>query len=112
MPIASNPIPAIPETYSPEAIAEAWMQCKEALPVEVKATNPWSVAIKLMAGDSFSPSPGERAAWRIASNYNAAHRQGGNTWWHMSGAALTIWITRQWSVEQIGATLVRDSLCP
>ena len=109
--VDGRPTPADPHSYSQEAINLAWTQCNEALPVAVEANNPWKVASKFLFGNPMRTTPGERAAWKIASNYNAAHRMGNNTWWHTSGVALTIWITRQWSAQEIGATLVKENLC-
>jgi len=109
--VDGRPAPANPENYSQEFMDKAWSQCREKLPVEVQPTNPWAVASKFLFGNPLRTTPGERAAWRIASTYNAAHRMGNNTWWHTSGAALTIWVTRHWSAQQIAATLVRDNLC-
>ena len=109
--VHGRPTPADPTLYSQDAIVAAWQQCQEASPISVKASNPWRVAGRLLLGDPLSTDPGERSAWRIASTHNASHPVGSNLWWHTSGAALTIWVTRHWSAEEIGATLVRDSLC-
>ena len=109
--VHGRPIPANPAGYSPETIAATWVRCRERVPVAVQPINPWSFAGKFLFGDPLQASPGERAAWRIASTHNVAHPVGGNLWWHTSGAALSIWVTRHWSAEQIGATLVRDGLC-
>jgi hypothetical protein len=54
---------------------------------------------------------GADAAWLVARNFNASHlaRQG-SAWWHLSGAALTIWLTRHWTPDQVlqaTATLAR-----
>ncbi|QKE63324.1 hypothetical protein HNE05_08090 [Aquipseudomonas campi] len=109
--VDGRPVPANPENYSQESMDKAWSQCREKLPIEVQPTNPWGVTSRLLFGNPLRTTPGELAAWRIASTYNAAHRMGNNTWWHTSGAALTIWVTRHWSAQQIAATMVRDNLC-
>lgn len=45
---------------------------------------------------------GALVAWRVASAYIYEHkRYKGMGWWHLSGAALTIWLTRNWSTEQL-----------
>ncbi|QPF76230.1 hypothetical protein G8A07_27080 [Roseateles sp. DAIF2] len=46
--------------------------------------------------------PGVLISWQVASTHLLEHRRyRGMFWWHLSGAALTIWITRNWSSEQI-----------
>jgi hypothetical protein len=92
-------------------IAAAWARCGERGPVAVDAVNPWTYAIALLFDDVRATTPGSIAAWRIAARHNATHPVGNMFWWHTSGAALSLWIRRHWSAEQIGATLVRDDLC-
>nr|CAS02825.1 putative integron gene cassette protein [uncultured bacterium] len=105
------PVPADPAHYSSEVIAATWARCREKTPIAVQAMSPWSFGNKFMFADPLETTPGERAAWRIASTHNSKYRRSGMLWWHTSGAALSIWVTRHWSAEQIGATLVRDNLC-
>lgn len=109
--VHGRPVPADPHLFSRHAVAAAWEQCREAPPVVVKATNPWGVTGIFLFGDPHRTTPGERAAWRIASTHNASYSVGNTLWWHISGVALTIWMTRHWSAEQIAATLARDGLC-
>lgn len=109
--VHDRPVPADPGLFGQEAIAAAWRQCRETPLLAVQATNPWSIAGRFLFGDPLRTVPGERSAWRIASAHNASHPVGGSLWWHISGSALAIWITRHWSAEQIGATLARDGLC-
>jgi hypothetical protein len=109
--VHGRPVPADPANYSSELIAASWSRCREKTPIAVQAMSPWSYANKFMFADTHEETPGERAAWRIASTHNSKHRRSGMLWWHTSGAALSIWVTRHWSAEQIGATLVRDNLC-
>jgi hypothetical protein len=106
-----RPEPASPAHYSSEAVAAAWARCDEQLPLATQQLSPWGYAGRLLFGNALRAAPGERAAWRIAATHNVRHPVGGSFWWHMSGAALTIWLTRHWSAEQIGATLARDNLC-
>jgi hypothetical protein len=109
--VHGRPTPADPARFSQEAIAAAWQQCQETPPIAVQALNPWGFTGKFLFGNPLHTVPGERSAWRIASTHNVSHPVGNSLWWHTSGTALTIWITRHWSAEQIGATLARDSLC-
>jgi hypothetical protein len=109
--VNGRPTPADPSRYSSEAIGAAWQSCSEQMPVALAPLNPWSVAASIIWGDYRNRSAGETAAWQVARTHNAEHRVGGMWAWHLSGAALTIWITRNWSAEQIGATAIRDNLC-
>ncbi len=62
-------------------------------PVAMTTLTPWTY---WFLADSSSP-----VAWIIAKRYNADHlRHRGMLWWHLSGAALTIWITQHWSQDQ------------
>jgi hypothetical protein len=45
---------------------------------------------------------GADAAWLVARDYNASHLKNRRTiWGRLSGAALTIWITRNWTSDQV-----------
>ena len=85
-------------------------------PISVQPLSPWSYARdSVMSGPSSSSSAGAAAAWLIARHYNTGHLKNRNMLWsHVSGAALTIWITRNWSSDQVIETAAdlarRDSL--
>lgn len=41
-------------------------------------------------------------AWRIATHHNTGRTpQTGMLRWHLSGAALTVWLSRHWSTEEL-----------
>ena len=47
---------------------------------------------------------GTHLAWFVARHHNADHLKDRRMiWWHMSGAALTIWLTCHWSTDQLTA---------
>ena len=110
--VHGRPIPANPANYDSHTVNQAWVRCSEALPLKVQRHSPWRVVFRLLfeRPDPNQALAGERAAWRIAASHNSRYRLDPG-WWHPSGAALTIWITQEWSAEEIGATLVRDGLC-
>ena len=108
--VHGRPTPADPTDFDRKSLAAVWMACREKPPMTVQPLNPWGVATRLLLSD-LSANPGERTARQIARRHNIANPVGNSTWWHISGAALTIWITRNWSAEQISATAVRDQLC-
>lgn len=64
----------------------------------VQRLNPWSYGCALASGNK----PKAQVAWLVARNYVAKHRKTqSNLSWHLSGAALTVWLTRHWSNEQL-----------
>ena len=109
--VQGRPTPARTADFRSEDIAASWQRCGERPPLAVKALNPWGVAGRFLWGDQLKSNAGEIAAWQVARGHNSAHPVGTMGWWHLSGSALTIWITRHWSAEEIGATLARDNLC-
>ncbi len=83
-----------------------WREIGEKSPYEngiaVRPMNPWMFVAQFHSATLRKPHAGERAAWFIARNHNMTHL--GNrrmAWWHVSGAALTIWLTRHWTAEQL-----------
>jgi hypothetical protein len=109
--IDGRPLPADPASYNAGELADAWKRCRDRPPVSVVPLNPWGYTAKVLWGDTGFDGQGQLAAWLIVRAYNHEHLPGGMTWWHLSGASLTIWVTRHWSGDQIAATLVRDGHC-
>ena len=79
---------------------------KTSRPISVQPLSPWSYARDLvMSGPSSSSNKGADAAWLIARHYNSGHLKNRRSlWWQLSGAALTIWITRNWNSDQVVVT--------
>jgi hypothetical protein len=72
------------------------------LPILVHVLNPWTFIGELRAEKAATPDDGAHAVWIIVRNYNGSHlRNRKMIWWHLSGAALTIWVTRNWTTDQI-----------
>lgn len=110
--VEGRPVAADPAAYTTETIGAAWALCREPLPLSVYTLNPWQWLISFHDLDIQHRPPGERAAAFVARRHNAGNPQTRNSfWWHASNAALMIWITRHWTAEQLGATVVRDGLC-
>lgn len=64
--------------------------------------NPYSYVLLLAAKSPQPNAPGNLIAWWVASEYLHEHRRyKGMGWWHLSGAALSIWISRNWSTEEM-----------
>jgi hypothetical protein len=97
--------PEPPMQVSNLAIDSAFLQhaFRSREPVAIRVLNPWTYAASLVTNDiDFSSYNGSTAAWVIARNYNSSHLKDRRmTFWHLSGAALTIWVSRHWTAEQI-----------
>jgi hypothetical protein len=83
-------------------------------PITVERLSPWAyVTFILEDPKRTAAASGVEAAWIVAQHYNARHlERRSSIWWHLSGAALTIWITRHWSSDEVlcaAVTLVRQS---
>jgi hypothetical protein len=83
-------------------------------PTTVEQLTPWAyVTFILEDPKQTATAGGVDAAWVVARHYNAHHlKKRSSMWWHLSGAALTIWITRHWTSDQVlsaAAALVRQS---
>ena len=81
-------------------------------PITVEPLSPWAYVTFVLEDQNRTAAAGAvDAAWVVARHYNAHHLENrSSTWWHLSGAALTIWITRHWTSDQAlsaAAALVR-----
>ena len=104
------PSPAGVAATDAKLAAAAWRACGESGPIAIAPDNPWNFSYRLLTATRV-PRPGDRAVWAVARRHNVTHPLADHRYWHFSGAALQIWITRNWSAEQVAATLARDNLC-
>ena len=72
-------------------------------PITVKPLSPWAYVNFILEDDSRDAAAGGVAATSlVAQHYNVQHlKDRRSIAWHLSGAALTIWITRHWSADQV-----------
>lgn len=78
-----------------------WNQARGVGPVVIKQMNPYGYALDFFNG-RVRPPAGEILPYWIARTYLLEHRlNSGTLSWHLSSAALTIWISRNWSAEEI-----------
>ena len=67
-----------------------------------EASHPYSFAMTLLVKKDPGVQPEQLIVWRLAAGYLISHqRHKGMGWWHLSGAALTIWLSRHWTQEEI-----------
>ena len=97
--VESLPVP--PERVgSAQEQKEAWIKVRGQGAPQVQKLNPYSYLYSVVSAAPQDPSA--LAAWQVASEHLLVHRRfTGMSWWHLSGAALTIWVSRNWSSEQI-----------
>ncbi|RZI61948.1 MAG: hypothetical protein EOP37_05285 [Rubrivivax sp.] len=66
----------------------------------VESTNPYRFVLDLW--QHTDTRPGERVAMWVAGDYVVDHQQKrGMGGWHLANAALTIWLARNWSTEEL-----------
>jgi hypothetical protein len=73
-------------------------------PVAVHVLNPWTYTATLLTQDpkNLRANNGSSAVWLIARDYNYKHLKNRKmSYWHLSGAALAIWVSRNWTTDQI-----------
>jgi hypothetical protein len=96
----SPPAPCHP-TLADRALLEHSLRMSQ--PFTVKPLSPWAYIHFILEDDARNPAAGGiEATWLVAQYYNTQHlkdRRG--IAWHLSGAALTIWITRHWSADEV-----------
>jgi hypothetical protein len=92
----------IPQSHSSPTSAGETHRGADQPSMKVKPISPWGYIITIASTDSGVFDEGTKAAWLVARNYNLSHlKKRQALWWHLSGAALTIWLTRNWTSEEI-----------
>jgi hypothetical protein len=79
-----------------------WKRARAKGMPRIEAMNPYWFAVTLLVKKNASTPPDQLVVWWVASGYLLNHqRYQGMGWWHLSGAALTIWLSRNWTSEEI-----------
>ena len=107
--IVGRPSHALQATFAVEDAEALWRQLREPMPIRVEPMSPhsylWAV-LRCAAGGARRCSAdgslprGSGLAEMIARAHNAKNLQDLG-WWHPSGAALTIWLTRNWTTDEL-----------
>jgi hypothetical protein len=85
---------------TPEELDRLCKRLRISQPIQVDPMSPYSY---LLQGASGSAST--RVAWVIARAHNEVHLDD-RRFWHLSGAALIIWLTRNWTPTELIARAV------
>ena len=100
--ITGRPSHASNSVYTAEDAEALWRKLREPLPIKVEPQSPYSYLWAVVHGDSRLLPSGSQLAWMVARSYNSEHLED-HGWWHPSGAALTIWLTRNWTANELMA---------
>ena len=102
--IAGRPSHASQRTFAAEDADALWRQLRAPMPIRVEPLSPHSYLWAVLTYDGRRTlPPGALLASRIALSHNAKNVQLLGGWWHPSGAALTIWLTRNWTTDELVA---------
>ncbi len=73
--------------------------------------SPWHYFFIFFEAPLSEEAPGEKVAWLVAREYNSTHLKNKEMIsWQISGAALTVWLTRNWNDDQIMAKACESQL--
>ena len=93
---------AATHTATAEQLDRLFKQLKIFQPVQIDPISPYTYFLQ-----GAHPNSSTRVAWIIARSYNANHLSDYRmSIWHLSGMALTIWLTRNWTQTELIAKAV------
>jgi hypothetical protein len=98
--IDGRPAHAFSSTFTAEDSESLWRKLREPPPIHVEPLSPYSYLWAWIHGDAHLLPHGTGLAWWVAKSHNAGHLKD-HLWWHPSGAALTIWLTRNRTVDEL-----------
>jgi hypothetical protein len=100
-----NGRPSPPASCHPTPTDRAFLErtFRMSQPMTVKPLSPWAYVNFILEDDARNAATGGvEATWLVAQHYNAQHlKDRRSIAWHLSGAALTIWIRRHWSSDEV-----------
>jgi hypothetical protein len=93
---------AATHTVTAEQIDGLFKRLRISQPVQIDPISPYSYFLQ-----GAHPSSSTRVAWIIARSYNAKNLSDRRMlYWHVSGVALTIWLTRNWTPTELIAKAI------
>jgi hypothetical protein len=105
--VDGRPLHASQTVVTPEDAEALWRRLRIPQPVRLDPVSPYSYVQALVFEDQKILGPSARIAWIIASSYNIGHLADHHAWaWHLSGAALTVWLTRNWTPNELVAKAI------
>ena len=88
--------------------AAVWRRARGEGTPHVVANNPYSFVARVFFEREKCAPPAQLVTWWVARDYLMRHkRHKGMGWWHLSGAALAIWLSRNWSSDEILSAAVQ-----
>jgi hypothetical protein len=103
--IDGRPSHASHATVAPEDVEALFRTLRISQPLTADRLSPYSYIWALVSGDERALGQGVRIAWPIASSHNADHLADRSVW-HLSRTALTIWLTRNWTTDELIAKAI------
>ena len=105
--IEGRPVPPQAASLSADDLSELGRRYRIEGAPNVTPLSPWIYLKALLTSDLKDLAErGTAMAWAVARQHNGTHLSD-RFYWHPSGAALTIWITRSWTQEQIMSAALR-----
>jgi hypothetical protein len=87
---------------SAEQKTAVWKRARGEGTPYVAADNPYSYVASVFFAQGQPAPSGQLVTWWVARDYLVRHkRHKGMGWWHLSGAALAIWLSRNWTSDEI-----------
>lgn len=103
--IDGRPDHASQATVAPQDVEALWRKLRIQRPVRIEPLSPYAYLWVILRGEPRALAPAAMLAWQIARAHNADHLADHRAW-HLSGAALTIWLTRNWTENELIAKAV------
>lgn len=95
-------LPARPQQMAtPAQQAEIWQRAGGEGPLAVEPLNPYGFVLALVARERVRPGD-EMAAW-VARAHLQQQPRTGMLAWQLRNAALTVWLTRHWSAQELAS---------
>jgi len=106
--IDGRPSHASQAPVASEEVDAFWRRLRTPRPDHIDPLSPHSYTLALLRADQRALEPAGFVAWPIACSYNVDHLGDHRAMlaWHLSGAALTIWLTRNWTTDELVAKAV------
>ena len=110
--VEGRPMPPTDVSVTAEDIPGMWTELRVSNPVPTPSYSPhgYLLAVALSLSDAVGlPGriPGSALLWQVARSYNSGHmRSSRQAHWHLAGGCMMIWLSRNWTHDELVAKAV------
>ena len=98
--ISGRPVAPANTVFDPKLAESIWYKSGERGTIRIDSLTPYNYFLSMI--ETGRLKGGYHIAWLVACDFNANNLKNKRMiWWHLSGIAMTIWLSQNWTTDQL-----------